>query len=90
MLPTLYAGVNASDLNIAAGVYEAFKQAGTGAPELELGGETSSEVVAVGPGSPLRREAWGFVGVESCVDAVEHLHSGKNIGKVLVQVAKDL
>jgi hypothetical protein len=31
-----------------------------------------------------------FVGVESCVDAVEHLHSGKNIGKVLVQIAKDL
>ncbi|HEX8704656.1 MAG TPA: zinc-binding dehydrogenase, partial [Myxococcaceae bacterium] len=31
-----------------------------------------------------------FVGIESCVDAVEHLHSGKNIGKVLVQMAKDL
>lgn len=46
----LYSGVNASDLNIAAGVYDAFKQAGTGSTDLELGGETASEVVAVGPG----------------------------------------
>jgi hypothetical protein len=46
----LYAGVNASDLNIAAGVYDIFRQAGTVTQEIELGGETSSEVVAVGPG----------------------------------------
>ncbi len=46
----IYAGVNASDLNIAAGVYDAFKLVTTGSPDLELGGEALSEVVAVGPG----------------------------------------
>jgi len=31
-----------------------------------------------------------FVGLESVSDAVEFLHSGKNVGKVVVQIAKDL
>ncbi|KAL3679180.1 hypothetical protein R1sor_022136 [Riccia sorocarpa] len=30
-----------------------------------------------------------FIGVESVVDAVEHLHSGRSLGKVVVQLAPD-
>lgn len=46
----LYSGVNAADVNIAARAYDDFNEAGTGSPEVELGAETASEVVAVGPG----------------------------------------
>ena len=31
----------------------------------------------------------GFVGVEAVADAVEHLHSGKSRGKVVVRLAAD-
>ncbi|KAL2613698.1 hypothetical protein R1flu_025390 [Riccia fluitans] len=30
-----------------------------------------------------------FIGVDSAVDAVEHLHSGRSVGKVVVQLAPD-
>ncbi|MDI3283510.1 zinc-binding dehydrogenase [Polyangium sp. 15x6] len=49
LVRNVVAGVNASDPNISASAYDAFKEASTRSSDIDLGAESAGEVVAVGP-----------------------------------------